>query len=114
MTIELADFNRNVGKWVDAQDLPTAKKNTLRLIAYKAGMTDWAHFWSIGRMAKWSSGQEAKRLGIKAVSRRTLERHLTDFERLRLVARNRRTRPTDNRKTSNEYVFRFDRVFVGG
>lgn len=114
MTTGLAEFNRNVGRWVEAQDLSPAKKNVLRLIAYKASMKDWTHFWGIGKLVAWSRGPEAKRLGIKEVSRRTIERHLTEFEGIGLVARKRRTRPTDNRKTSNEYVFRFDRAYIGG
>lgn len=110
----LAEFNRCVGRWVDAQDLPASKKNTLRMLAYKASKDGWRHIWSIGKMVAYSRSVEAKKLGIMPVSRRTLERHLAEFGRLGLVARNRRTRKTDNRKTSNEYVFRFDRVFVGG
>jgi hypothetical protein len=108
----LTAFNHNVTRWCRAQGLPDNLWNTLRILAYNADKDTWRHIWSVDKMAAYSRTAKARKLGITDVSRATLYRHLNQLEKLGLVERASRTRPTDHRRTSNEYALRFDRVSV--
>ncbi len=109
----LTDFNHAVTAWCNAQDVSAGARNVLRILAYKASIDGWSHFYGIGKMATWSRSPLARKLGIRPVTRQTIHRHLAELERLELVSHKQRHRPGRG-QTSNEYVFRFDRAYIGG
>ena len=109
----LADFNRNVTRWVNEQDISGTLRNTLRIIGYRADMVTWRHHWGIGTMAAYSRSVQARKLGITPLTRGTFQRHLNKLEKLGLVTRVNRAHPA-GRKTTNEYLLHFDMLTIDG